>query len=264
MNVKNSLLILIDIDGTLKRSDGTISEIVKDVITQHKEKGNVVVLCTARPRYYALKVSEQLGIADYLISSNGAEVYDYNQNINIWSSYLNSDVCKNILNDSMKINVRTLFVSENTEYVTKFTRNSSQVLLNKDNFSIISHKSIKQIMVISDDLRELEQFCLDISRKYKVKIIDSSFKKGKEHWFSIVNESSSKGVALLKLADYLNIPYENTIAIGNDHNDLSMIEAAGVGVSVANATDELKRVSDLVIKSNDEDGVAIYLESLLL
>ena len=84
-----------------------------------------------------------------------------------------------------------------------------------------------------------------------------------EYYFSIISENSSKGVALLKLANYLNISFENTIAIGNDNNDLSMIRVAGVGVSVANATSDLKKSADLIIKSNDEDGVAIYLESLL-
>ena len=260
---KTQLLILIDIDGTLKHSDGSISERAEKVIKKHKEKGNIVVLCTARPRYYTLKISKQLGIDEYLISSNGSEVSDTKQNINIWVSYINPDICKNILNDSLKINIRTLFVSNNTEYVTQFTRNNSQILIDHTNLNIVSQEKIKQIMIISDDLNKLKNFHLNILKKYKIKIVDSSLKKKKDNYFSIISKNSSKGVALLKLANYLNIPFENTIAIGNDNNDLSMIRVAGVGVSVANATSDLKKSADLIIKSNDEDGVAIYLESLL-
>ena len=153
---KKQLLILIDIDGTLKHSDGSISERTEKVIKKHKEKGNIVVLCTARPRYYTLKISKQLGIDEYLISSNGSEVFDNKQNINIWVSYINPDICKNILNDSLKINIRTLFVSNNTEYVTQFTRNNSQILIDRTNLNIVSQEKIKQIMIISDDLNKLK------------------------------------------------------------------------------------------------------------
>ena len=139
----------------------------------------------------------------------------------------------------------------------------SHILIDHTNLNIVSQEKIKQIMIISDDLNKLKNFHLNILKKYKIKIVDSSLKKKKDNYFSIISENSSKGVALLKLANYLNIPFENTIAIGNDNNDLSMIEVAGVGVSVANATSDLKKSADLIIKSNDEDGVAIYLESLL-
>ena len=65
-----------------------------------------------------------------------------------------------------------------------------------------------------------------------------------------------------KLAEHLNIPMCNTVAIGNDNNDLSMIQVARVGVAVGNATDELKKVANFITNSNDEDGVAKFLEKL--
>ena len=65
-----------------------------------------------------------------------------------------------------------------------------------------------------------------------------------------------------KLAEHLNIPMCKTVAIGNDNNDLSMIQVARVGVAVENATDELKKKANYITDSNDDDGVAKYLEKL--
>ena len=69
-------LIAIDSDGTLRRSDGTISTDTKKIIKKLRDLGHTVVITTARPRYHTLKISNEVGIDDYLISSNGSEVYD--------------------------------------------------------------------------------------------------------------------------------------------------------------------------------------------
>ena len=84
-----------------------------------------------------------------------------------------------------------------------------------------------------------------------------------EKWFSVANSNCSKGNALRILSKYLNIPIEDTIAIGNDKNDISMFEVAGLSVAVANASDNIKNKVDHVTLSNDEDGVAVFLETLL-
>ena len=65
------------------------------------------------------------------------------------------------------------------------------------------------------------------------------------------------------MSDYLNIPIKNTIAIGNDKNDISMFKIAGLSVAVANASDDIKSKVDHITLSNDEDGVAIFLETLI-
>ena len=95
--------------------------------------------------------------------------------------------------------------------------------------------------------------------------VDESNEKSKccEKWFSIVNSNCSKGNAIKILIKYLNLPIENTIAIGNDKNDISMFEVVGLSVAVANASEDIKNKVDYITLSNDEDGVALFLESLL-
>ena len=65
------------------------------------------------------------------------------------------------------------------------------------------------------------------------------------------------------VSKYLNIPIENTITIGNDKNDISMFEVAGFSVAVSNASDDIKNLVDYTTLSNDEDGVAVFLETLI-
>ena len=261
--IKMKYLIAIDSDGTLRHSDGSISYETKKVINELINRGNVVVLCTARPRYHALNISDEVGIKDYLISSNGTEIYDYINDEVLYGYYLPKYVIKKIYEDSKKYNIRVVFVCDNKEYVSMFTRNDYQILLSDDNVSELVNSKIKQIMIIGEDKTKILDYKKRIINDYRLKIIDSSNPFKNEVWFSIINSKSSKGNALLKLSKYLKIPRKNIISIGNDINDLSMFDISGVSVCVNNAEEEIKKVCDIVTLSNDEDGVFKYLSTLL-
>ncbi len=254
-------LIAIDSDGTLRHSDGSISTRTKKIIEKLVIKGNIVTICTARPRYHTLKTSEEVGINRFLISSNGTEVYDNLNNEIIYSAYLSPRHCKKIYSDVENIGIRAIFVCDNIEYATSFIRNDSQVLLNENNIDNMLAKNIKQIMIIGKNKEKIKKYKSKVE-KYNLNIIDTSNDAKEEIWFSIISNKASKGIALKKLAEHLSIPMCKTVAIGNDNNDLSMIQVARVGVAVENATDELKKESNYITDSNDDDGVAKYLEKL--
>ena len=254
-------LIVTDSDGTLRYSDGSISPRTKKIIEKLLIKGNIVTICTARPRYHTLKISEQVGINGFLISSNGAEVYDNLNNKIIYSAYLSPKYCKKIYLDVENIGIRAIFVCDNIEYATQFIRNDSQILLNENNIDNMLAKNIKQIMIIGKNKEKIKKY-KSIVEKYNLNIIDTSNDAKEEIWFSIISNKASKGITLKKLAEYLSIPMCKTVAIGNDNNDLSMIQVARVGVAVENATDELKKKANYITDSNDDDGVAKYLEKL--
>ncbi len=169
--------------------------------------------------------------------------------------------CKKIYSDVKDIGIRAIFVCDNIEYATGFIRNDSQILLNESNIDNMLTKNIKQIMIIGNDKEKIKKYKSKVE-KYNLNIIDTSNDLKEEIWFSIVSNKTSKGIALKKLAEHLNIPMCKTVAIGNDNNDLSMIQVARVGVAVGNATDELKKVANFITNSNDEDGVAKFLEKL--
>ena len=92
-------------------------------------------------------------------------------------------------------------------------------------------------------------------------ICNTGFKLCSEEFFSA---QTSKAVALAKLGEYYGISQQEIIAIGDQTNDLSMIEYAGLGVAMGNGVNKVKNAADYVTASNIEDGVAKVIEKFVL
>ena len=265
ISMLNIKLIFIDSDYTLKKSDGIISDRVKKAIEENRKIGNKIIICTARPRYQTLDVMKEAGADSIIISSNGSEIYDVSDKRIIFHSFIDKDIVNELVKYAFSRDIRLILTTENNEYVTKEIRNPYQILLSNTKYTEdLTECSIKQCMFIdrkSDEIYEIRNI---LSKNDKLHIVDeiSDDSSYKEKWFSVANSDCSKGNALMIVSKYLNIPIENTIAIGNDKNDISMFEAAGLSVAVANASDDIKSKVDYITLSNDEDGVAIFLETL--
>ena len=91
ISMLNIKLIFIDSDDTLKKTDGTISDRVKKAIEKNREVGNKIIICTARPRYQTLEVMKEAGSDSIIVSSNGSEIYDSNDNKIIFNSFIDND-----------------------------------------------------------------------------------------------------------------------------------------------------------------------------
>lgn len=262
----NRKLILIDSDGTLKRTDGSISSRTKKAILNNKMIGNIIVICTARPRYQTINIMNEAGASEIIVSSNGAEIYDCEKKEVLKSVFVNKDDVYNLVKCAYLKDVRLILTAEDFDYVTKEPRNSRQIILNKSEWiKQLKNVNVKQCMFIDKKYQILHEIKKDVKNNKNIKIVDEISENDlyEEKWFCIGNSNSSKGSALQFLADYLSVPIKNTIAIGNDKNDISMFEKSGYSISVLNATREIKELTDAVTLSNDDDGVAIILETLL-
>lgn len=262
----NMKLIFIDSDGTLKKDDGTISERVKKAIIENKKNGNKIIISTARPRYQTLKVMNDVNADSIIISSNGTEIYESNNGKIIFNSFIDRNIIIKLVEYAYSKDIRLILTMEDYDYVTKEIRNPSQRLLNHDNYkNELFECDVKQCMFIDKKCNEIYKIRDILSKNDKLHIIDEINENStyEEKWFCVANSESSKGKALTIVSKYLNIPIKNTIAIGNDKNDISMFEAAGLSVAVANASTEIKKLVDYTTLSNDDDGVAVFLESLI-
>ena len=127
-NIKGkNLLIFIDSDETLKRSDGTISKRTKKAILENKKIGNKIIISTARPRYQTLDVKKEVKADDIIISSNGAEIYDSKNKEVISSFFIDSTEVIKLVDYAYQMNVRLILTIEDFEYVTKDIRNKKQI-----------------------------------------------------------------------------------------------------------------------------------------
>lgn len=266
INMLNIKLIFIDSDDTLKKTDGTISDRVKKAIEENREVGNKIVICTARPRYQTLEVMKEAGADSIIVSSNGSEVYDNNDNKIIFNSFIDNDSVIKLVKYAYSKDIRLILTMEDYDYVTKEIRNPNQKLLNNHNYAEeLSGCNVKQCMFIDKKSEEIYKIKDILSKDNKLHIVDEINENSsyEEKWFSASNSNCSKGNALKIVSKYLNIPIDNTIAIGNDKNDISMFEVAGLSIAVANASDDIKSKVNHITLSNDEDGVAVFLESLI-
>lgn len=266
INILNIKLIFIDSDETLKKNDGTISNRVKKAIEENRKAGNKIIICTARPRYQTLEVMKESGSDSIIVSSNGSEIYDSNDNKIIFNSFVDNDSVIKMVKYAYSKDIRLILTMEDYDYVTKEIRNPNQKLLSNSNYiKDLVECNVKQCMFIDKKSDEIYKIKDILSNDNKLHIVDEINENSsyEEKWFSVSNSNCSKGNALKIVSKYLNIPIENTIAIGNDKNDISMFEVAGLSVAVANASDDIKSKVNHITLSNDEDGVAIFLETLI-
>ncbi|MFR2585936.1 MAG: Cof-type HAD-IIB family hydrolase [Bacilli bacterium] len=252
-------LILIDIDGTLENDKNVVSPKTIKAIEKITNQGHIVVLASGRARCSVIKVKNQIHSSNYIITSNGAEIYNTFNNLIVYGSYLPIKELLQICNYASKLKIKIKIAKGNYEYINYPKENNYQTIIN--DFKTIINQNIKQVMFISQNnkLKKLKSY---IKKMSNIKIIREST-YNQTPWFSIVNQGASKGNMLKILADKLNIPIKNTIAIGNDYNDLSMINSANDSYAMANANNIVKTHAKYITYSNNDDGVAIALEKIM-
>lgn len=259
-------LILIDSDGTLRKTDGTFSDRTKEIIKLVVEAGHYVVICTGRPRYHTEEIMKEVGASQVIVSNNGADIYNVITKEEIGSYYINKDECYRIIEYTHSNDLRLVISTGYVEYVSKDLRNDNQILLDYDNYQEqLKDIDVFQCLIVERDIDKLEKLKAEIfnSKNIELKNGMTFTTAGYDSWFTIGNPNANKGNALITLAKYLNIDIKDTIAIGNDYNDISMLKEAGFSICVDNALDEVKEYSDYITLSNDCDGVAVVLEKVL-
>ncbi|MBR6689887.1 MAG: HAD family hydrolase [Bacilli bacterium] len=254
-------LIFLDIDGTLLRDNGTFNDKIKKVIEKHHQKNNKIILTSARPRNKVIDICNQLNLNTYFISSNGAEIYDYDKCKKIYTQGISKSSILYIYNLALKYNIQLILAINNKEYTVNADKYDNRP---KATEIILRKYKVKQCMIISGKLSVLKRFIKkldvldDISFTLNIETLEND-----KYWYSVVNRDVSKGNACVILSNLIKINLKNTIGIGNDYNDISMFKLLGKSVAVENATDSIKTMVDTIIDSNNNDGVYKYLKKIL-
>ncbi len=287
-------LIAIDLDGTLLNSYGEVTEKTKNAVKRALEKNIEVILASGRPIASVENLSNEIGANHFLISGNGAIVYDIKQKEIIYDKLLTQkqllnivDICEqnsiyyNIYTENQVItkalNYNTLFyykenahkeeekrtsiniVSDVKDYISKSENEKFLKVTVCDQSRIIFNSIIKKIRNITDiDV-------LDVSHMSR-KVIKSGTEEVPVEYFytEITNKNVNKWTALENLIQRLDIKKEEVIAIGDNINDREMIEEAGFGVAMDNSTGPIKQIADYITKDNNSDGVAEVIEKFIL
>jgi Cof subfamily protein (haloacid dehalogenase superfamily) len=267
-------LVVIDMDGTLLNSEDKVSEENKRVLKELHKKGVHVAIATGRIYTTARVYAKYLGIVTPLISSNGAMVKNLENDEKIYANPLSKEKCIKIIDTCRENNLHFYFFSEDTIFGERLEKrllyfsewgktlkeeDRIKVEVVKDSKEIVAKEVIYKFGIQSDNIDALN---------FAIKELKSNLDiEAKRSWMNIVdvtNKGVSKGNAVKNLAQSLGIKREEVIAIGDNENDISMLEYAGLGIAMANAKDSIKKIADYTTDTNDNDGVAKAIKKFVL
>lgn len=287
-------LVAVDVDGTLLRSDGTVSTRTRQALAQAVERGLTLVVATGRRRQRSLPITDQLELPHYLVCSQGAVTWRGEELLT--HSHLPSanarsaleilrehDMACVVLGNALheddvwvfgnwRANPRlTRYVKGAVAGTVPTIREFSDEALIHDPIQLITMDEIDRLEVLNEALtgHELpsprpdppaqpgppQQFPL-----WRVIFSRNQFTTGGA--IEVVGPTTSKAEALDQLGARLDIAPEEMVAFGDNINDVEMLRLVGVGIAMANGTDDAIAASKRRCPSNDEDGIAVALQEL--
>lgn len=272
----NIKLIALDLDGTLLNSDKQLSPENRAALEKAAGEGVEIVPATGRFYKGMPEIIRELPFVRYVISINGAQVYDAVNGKTVCSSEISWE--------------RAVFVMEHLdtldtiydcyqdgwgwmteEFYNKADRYAAHIhsleMIKKLRTPVPELKAyltakaqgVQKVQAFFKDMELREEVLKSLPDEFPDLVITTSIVNNIE----INSREATKGVALEKLAAYLGIPLESTMAFGDDTNDITMLEAAGIGVAMGNAYDEVKQSADFVTRDCDENGVAYAINHFL-
>lgn len=286
-------LVAIDLDGTLLNSYGEVSEKNKKAIKKAMQNGKEIVIASGRPLQSAKSFALESGASNYVTCGNGSLLYDVRNDKILFDKFIDRQkvleiikICEGNsifyclytenLTISKTLNYNILFYNnENKKMpedkqtnikiisdIYKYVEENPNIGILKiticDESSIIFGGIIKRLRQISDvDV-------LDVQHMAR-KVITSGTEdvKVEYHYTEITSKDVNKWMAIQNLANRLNIKPSEVIAIGDNMNDMEMIENAGLGVIMGNSAEYMHEFADVVAPTNNDDGVAYILEKYL-
>lgn len=257
-------LIAADLDHTLLRSDGTISDFTRDTIAACRKAGVEFTFATGRMYCSALPFAKQLGLALPLITYQGALLADTAGRV-IHALHLQQELAGDIGEILRKSELHYNIYSDETLYFSTFGQEVLDYARHIGVQPLAVPRTLNQIAVTQfgvfaepDQVAQLQQ---DMVSQFG-DAVHTVISGGK--FLEICHPEARKSYGLAKLAEQMEIDRSAIIAFGDNHNDLDMLRYAGTGVAVANAVPAAKAVADRFTASNDEDGVARLLHELFL
>ncbi len=263
-------VVFIDIDGTLKNDFGEISDRTKEAIKSAVETGIKVIICSGRPIRSTIEVSKMCSASEYIITSNGAYGYNYKENRCIFKNPMKKEACINLYYMAKENDINFIMNTEKGRFVLKETDNEYDTLLDEPIENFVEKLDVMQCLFQDrsfEKIRDLKP-CVEKIENVGIKNQSKSLTNPKEKprevtYFDIADEKTSKGFGVKNMCEALNIDLKDAISIGDDYNDVSMFEMAGLSVAMGNANDEVKSKAKYITRTNNEDGVAFVLEKLI-
>ena len=286
-------LIAIDLDGTMLNKYGIITQNTKEIIKKVQEKGIEVIIASGRTINSVKNFSKEINSENYFISGNGAITYDIKNDKILYENVLSKNKAQQVIKiceeNSIYYSVYTEngIITKNLNYNTlyyykenlnKEEKEKTHINIVQDVYNYIEEKDEKilKIMICDNNQLVFKSILKKIKEITDIEILDVShmsrklIKQGTEEialeyfYTEITSKNVDKWNALEMLIEMLNITKDEVITIGDNANDVKMIQNAGLGVAMGESAPYIKEQANIVTESNDNDGVAKILQQYLL
>ena len=269
-------LFFSDIDGTLLRSDGTISDTLADALRSLAASGHSLILTSGRPLHSIMGVQEYLnqtlGLSfddSFIIANNGALIYDCAAGKPVFEKTIpmeDVDILQHAA-QQLGIHIQTytkdaIVCRQQSEEINYYRRRIKLPLLTGEKFTdILSEEPYKMLAISLSGIQQLLPLkdYIETSLPDRVQAIFSI-----DHYMELIHKDAGKGKALAYLCDYLSVPLKNSFAAGDSENDISMLRAAGCGYAMACGDDRVKSSADRITSLDCEhDGLLEIIDAML-
>lgn len=272
----NTKMIFLDLDGTLLDDKKNLPKVNRESMDAALAQRHKVIICTGRPLSSAVKLLPVFGLdrpGCYAITFNGGLIYDAGEKKAIYKKTLPLDQVKYVFEKAYeygKIHIQTYtdegFICEydtpESEFYERMTQCERKVV--KDIFEELNGQEPCKMLAIAygcnrEHIEGFRESLLEYSEG-KMDVCFSCYE-----YLEFMPAGINKGNSIKWMCEYLKVPLENTIAVGDAENDITMIETAGIGAVMKNANDDIKQYGAYITeKDNNEGGVAEVIRKFML
>lgn len=263
-------ILALDIDGTLLNTRKEITPKVALAIESLQDRGIPVLIASGRPAQGIRQVAAELHMQErggYILSFNGGKIIDCATGATVYSQTVPEEYYKEVTDYASKLDAS--IITYDGDYIITDRPDNEYVELE----SRVVRMPVKQVDSLYDtivrDKIKVDKFLLVGKPEYmtsRVEAMKEHFKgrlnifQSEPYFIEVVPLGIDKAASLDVLLKKLGLTREELVACGDGHNDVTMIDYAGMGVAMANACDEVKAVADFITASCDEDGVAVAID----
>lgn len=263
--------IILDLDGTLTNDAKEITPKTKAALMAAQDKGIRIVLASGRPTYGIKHLADELEIGShggFIMAYNGGCIIDWSTQEIIYNTVLDELLVPELCQAAGDCGCEIL------------TYQGDNIAATKEKNKYVRHEAFINKMPIIEYTDFVQQVvhpinkCLIVGDPKTVAPLEKQLAAKMEGRMSVYRSAAfflecvplgiDKAASLRFLIDRLGIRQEETIAVGDGYNDLTMIRFAGLGVAMANAAREVQDEADYITYSNQEDGVAHVVEKFII
>ena len=265
-------LLVLDVDGTLLNDEREISKRTLAALLKVQQMGVRIVLASGRPTYGLMPLAKTLELGNYggfVLSYNGCQIIKAQNGEILFERRINPEMLPYLEKKARK-NGFAIFTyhddtlitdSPDNEYIKNEAMLNNLKIIREDEFSTAIDFAPCKCMLVSDK----EKALIGLEQHWEKRLAGTLDAFRSEPYFlEVVPCGVNKANTLGALLEHLGVTREEVIAVGDGVCDVTMLQLAGMGVAMGHSQDSVKVCADYVTASNEEDGVALAVEKLIL